>query len=237
MRDSSSQASTNSNAKIADSIFQNAWAELGVDNPVFPKSIVWLSGAPGAGKGTHTDFIIQRKAIKAAPVGIGGLLTSPEAQALKAQGILVSDDVVLGLLFKELLKPEYAEGVLVDGFPRTAVQADVLRLLDAKLKENEVIVQPSFSVITLLVNREVSIARQLHRGEEAVKAKTLAPFDPTTEEVRPTDLDSELAGKRYDIFHESTLSALEGLKDIFNYHVVDASGSIEDVRKTIDTIL
>jgi len=234
MRDFSSQASNNSNAKSAESIFQSAWAELGEATPVFPKSIVWLSGAPGAGKGTHTDFILQRQGITAEPILIGKLLNSPEAEALKAQGCLVSDDVVLGLLFKELVKPQYAEGVLIDGFPRTQVQADVLQLMDAKLKE--IGSKCSFCILTLFVERHVSISRQMHRGIEAFKAKTLTPFT-ATEEVRPTDLNAELAGKRYDIFRENTFSALESLKSLGAYHVVDASGSIEQVRKAIDEAL
>ena len=79
-------------------------------------------GAPGGGKGTNTPFIAKARDITAPPIVVSSLLTSPQAIAIKNAGKMVGDREVIGLLFDELLKPLYYEGVIIDGFPRTKVQ-------------------------------------------------------------------------------------------------------------------
>src|SRR6266550_8808691 len=59
---------------------------------------------------------------------ISGLLTSPQAVAIKNAGKMVGDREVIGLLFEELLSPRYRDGVIIDGFPRTKVQVECLKL-------------------------------------------------------------------------------------------------------------
>src|SRR3954449_7356897 len=113
-------------------IFSAVWDDLqekhGRDNLRFPREFIWLGGAPGAGKGTNTPFIAQTRGITAPPVVISGLLTSPQAVAIKNAGKMVGDREVIGLLFEELLDPQYHEGVIIDGFPRTKVQVECLKL-------------------------------------------------------------------------------------------------------------
>ena len=84
--------------------------------------------APGAGKGTNTPFIAETRGITAPPIVISGLLTSPQAVAIKNAGKMVGDREVIGLLFDELLSPQYHEGVIIDGFPRTMVQVECLKM-------------------------------------------------------------------------------------------------------------
>src|SRR3954471_5296906 len=118
--------------KDAQLIFSAVWADLiekhGRDNLRFPREMIWLGGAPGAGKGTNTPFIARTRDITALPVVISGLLTSPQATAIKNAGAMVGDREVIGLLFDELLDPKYHDGVIVDGFPRTKVQVECLKL-------------------------------------------------------------------------------------------------------------
>ena len=87
-----------------------------------PKEIMWLGGAPGAGKGTNTAFIMAERGLTAAPIVISDLLQTPAMEEIKAQGGMVGDLEVTELLVEELLKDAYTSGVVVDGFPRTAVQ-------------------------------------------------------------------------------------------------------------------
>ncbi|MDV7395957.1 hypothetical protein RZS08_31485, partial [Arthrospira platensis SPKY1] len=69
--------------KDAQLIFNSVWtqleSELGVENLRFPKEIFWLNGAPGAGKGTHTEFIMRFRHLTARPIVVSDLLKSPEA--------------------------------------------------------------------------------------------------------------------------------------------------------------
>jgi adenylate kinase len=112
--------------KEAQLIFSAVWADLieklGRENLRFPREFIWLGGAPGAGKGTNTPFIAETRDITAPAIVISQLLTSPQAVAIKNAGKMVGDREVISLLFNELLLPQYYEGVIIDGFPRTMVQ-------------------------------------------------------------------------------------------------------------------
>src|SRR3954452_9747023 len=118
--------------KDAQLIFRVVWETLverhGAENLKFPREFIWLGGAPGAGKGTNTPFIARLRGIDAPPVVISNLLTSERAVALKNAGKMVGYREVIGLLFDELLKPEYHDGVIVDGFPRTPAHVECLNL-------------------------------------------------------------------------------------------------------------
>jgi adenylate kinase len=92
--------------KDAQLIFNHVWkqleADLGRDQLRFPKELILLGGAPGAGKGTNTDFIRELRGITAEPIVVSALLDSPEAQKLKAQGGMVGDREVVGILIRKL---------------------------------------------------------------------------------------------------------------------------------------
>ena len=94
-------------------IFSAVWADLearyGRDHLRFPRECIWLGGAPGAGKGTNTPFVAETRGITAPPIAVSGLLTSPQAVAIKNAGQMVGDREVIGLLFEELLLPQYRE--------------------------------------------------------------------------------------------------------------------------------
>src|SRR6186713_622806 len=83
---------------IFESVWQDLEADFGRENLRFPKEIILLGGAPGAGKGTNTAFISKARGLTCPPIVISTLLDSPEAQALKNQGIMVGDREVVNLL-------------------------------------------------------------------------------------------------------------------------------------------
>ena len=60
---------------------------------------------------------------------VSSLLQSPEMLARKAAGALIDDKAVTEAVIRELAKPHYAGGVIIDGYPRTEVQAEVCALL------------------------------------------------------------------------------------------------------------
>src|SRR5947208_4802360 len=129
---SSPMSSTDLEVKDAQLIFAAVWDDLrkkyGRDKLSFPREFIWLGGAPGAGKGTNTPFIAKTRDITAPPVVISGLLTSPQAEAIKNAGGMVGDREVISLLFEELLDKQYHDGVIIDGFPRTMVQVECLKM-------------------------------------------------------------------------------------------------------------
>ena len=119
--------------KDAQLIFTGVWrqleSEFGRDNLRFPKEIMWLGGAPGAGKGTNTPFVVRERGLTAPPIVMSDLLDTPEMRLLKDQGRFIGDREAIDALLRELLKPPYVTGVVVDGFPRTAVQVHAVKML------------------------------------------------------------------------------------------------------------
>ena len=92
--------------KDAQLIFNNVWKELESEHGKlrlrFPKELILLGGAPGAGKGTNTDYIRKVRDISEKPIVVSELLDSPEAKAIKAQGGMVGDREVVSLVFRKL---------------------------------------------------------------------------------------------------------------------------------------
>lgn len=235
--------------KDAQLIFNRIWKELedsfGVENLRFPKELILLGGAPGSGKGTNTNFIREVRGIKAAPIVISQLLDSPEARKIKAGGGMVGDEEVLRLLFHELLKPEFRDSAVLDGFPRTNVQVECLKMLYDRMvmlrrqfsdtPQAHHFRQPVFHIMVLFVDEVESIARQLRRGQETLahNAEVRHAGVGELEEERATDFDPELARNRYRTFKEKTYDALVSLKQIFHYHFINAQAPVEEVRRNI----
>jgi adenylate kinase len=235
--------------KDAQLIFTRVWkqleAEVGRENLRFPKELILLGGAPGAGKGTNTDFIRKVRGISSEPIVISQLLDSPEAQQLKARGSMVGDEEVLRLLLKELLKPQFRDSTVLDGFPRTKVQVECLKMLYDQMialrreffdtPEAHHFKQPTFHIMVLFVDEAESIARQLKRGQETLHHNAEVRQSGVGEllEERATDFDPELARNRYRTFKEKTYDALVSLKKIFHYHFINAQAPIETVQENI----
>jgi adenylate kinase len=139
----------------------------------------------------------------------------------------------MDLLFHRLLQPQYRDGVILDGFPRTKVQVECLKLLVDKMHSlrrdfyrtpvGRHFRQPTIHIMVLFVDEATSVARQLRRGVE-VRAHN--------KEVRRTGI-GELHEERNTEFKEQTWEALQELKEIFHYHFVNAQGTIAEVERNI----
>lgn len=235
--------------KDAQLIFNHVWKQLeveyGRENLRFPKELILLGGAPGAGKGTNTDFIRKLRGITAQPIVVSALLDTPEARALKSQGSMVGDREVVGILFRKLLEPEQQNGAILDGFPRTKVQVECLKMLfDEMMRlrrdfsdtpEAAHFKQPIFHIMVLFVDETESIARQLKRGQEVLAHNEEVRRSGLGElwEERNTDFDPALARNRYKVFKEKTYDALVSLKEIFHYHFINAQASLQKVQENI----
>jgi len=235
--------------KDAQLIFNAIWAdlerELGRDNLRFPREIIWLNGAPGSGKGTQTRFLMNFRDITDGPIVISSLLTSPEAKKIIDAGGMVGDREVLNLLLRELLNPRYDNGVVVDGFPRTKVQVECVKLIYQKLnglraefyptEHRRYFPKPIFHITVLFVDEKESIKRQLMRGKKAQEHNEKVRESGVGElmEERATDFDEDTARRRYRTFKEGTYEALKNLKQIFHYHYINAHGTIQQVQERI----
>ena len=235
--------------KDAQLIFNSVWKQLeqdyGREMLRFPKELILLGGAPGAGKGTNTNFIRELRDISAAPIVVSHLLNSREAQNVKAQGGMVGDREVVSILFRKMLEPEQQNGALLDGFPRTKVQVECLKMLfDEMIALREefsgtpnviYFKQPIFHCMVLFVDESESIARQLKRGRQVIAHNEEVKRSGIGElwEERPTDLSEALARNRYRTFKEQTYDALVSLKKIFHYHFINAQAPLQVVQQNI----
>jgi len=235
--------------KDAQLIFDAAWGELeeevGRENLRFPKEFILLGGAPGAGKGTNTRFILNARGLTCDPIVMSALLDSPEARRIKNAGGMVGDREVVSLLLRELLLPDYRDGVILDGFPRTEVQVECLKLLVARIRALRkefhgtalgiYFRQPTIHIMVLFVDEKTSIERQLARGRK-VKAhndEVRRTGIGDLQEERTTDYDENLARRRYRVFKEQTWDALQSLKEVYYYHFVNAQGDFAEVEQNI----
>ena len=119
-----------------------------------------LLGPPGAGKGTIAKALnkydgsvqistgdILRRAV------VAGTELGKKVEAAMTSGNLVTDDVIIGIMEQRLLEDDCKQGYLLDGFPRTIVQADALKVL---LKKMDVKVD---CVLELIIPRDTIMER------------------------------------------------------------------------------
>jgi len=235
--------------KDAQLIFNSVWQQLelehGRENLRFPKELIWLIGAPGSGKGTQTNFIMDFRDQTDGPVVVSDLLTSSQAKKMKDAGHMVGDSEVLSLVLDELLDPRYQSGTAVDGFPRTKVQVECLKFFYQKLRGlraqfyhtdlQQYFPKSIFHIMVLFVDERESVERQIRRGSQTREhnEKVRASGVGDLKEERLTDFDENTARRRYRTFKEGTYEALKDLQQIFHYHYINAHGTIEHVQERI----
>ena len=124
-----------------------------------------LFGPPGSGKGTQSQNLVDKYSLK--HLSTGDLLRSEiaaktplglEAKGFMDNGILVPDEVVIGMISSQLKANPTVKGFLFDGFPRTYAQAEALDKLLALHKTNIAL------VLALEVGEEELVKRLLNRG-------------------------------------------------------------------------
>ena len=235
--------------KDARLIFNAIWETLkmvhGPENLRFPKEIILLGGAPGAGKGTNTGFIMDARGFTCPPIVVSELLDSPEARRIKDAGGMVGDRDVIGILFNHMLQEEFQDGAILDGFPRTKVQVECMKLLVEKINElhrefhdSPLAVhfrKPTIHAMVLFVEESTSIDRQISRGRKIEEHNENVERTKIGEkiELRATDMDPAAAQHRYRVFKEKTWAALQSLRERFFYHFINGEGSVNEVEQKI----
>lgn len=210
---------------------------------------ITLLGPPGVGKGTQADFIVRRYGIP--HVSTGDMLRaavragSPlglEAKRYLDSGGLVPDRVIIELVAQRTRKPDCASGFLLDGYPRTVVQAQAMSAAGIAL---DIVVEFWLAPEELLRR---SGGRLVHpasgRTYHAVFSPPKVPGrdDITGEElVQRTDDRTEAAAKRLEIYRQHGPALVEhytgriarGEPGATRFVRVSAEGPIEAVRNRL----
>lgn len=170
-----------------------------------------LLGPPGAGKGTQAQLLSD--ALNIPHISTGDLFRSnisqgtdlgKQAQEYMDAGKLVPTEVTANMVRDRLSQPDAAEGFLLDGFPRTIEQAD---LLEAMLKDMDVELD---AVINYQVSEDVVVERMLSRGRNDDNESTIRT--------------------RLQVYREETAPLIDYYEGrLLN---IDAEGSVEDISET-----
>lgn len=190
--------------------------------------ILIFLGPPGAGKGTQAKRIAATRGIP--QLSTGDMLRAAvaaeteigkKARAVMDAGQLVSDDIVAGIVAERITQPDCAEGFMLDGFPRTLVQAE---MLDTILADHTLALDV---VLELRVDDEELVNRLNNRIRETREAGG---------EVRSDD-NEETFRKRLEVYNAETAPLIPFYAEKGLLKVVDGMGSIDKVAADIDAIL
>ncbi|MDR2419806.1 MAG: nucleoside monophosphate kinase [Puniceicoccales bacterium] len=202
----------------------------------FPRPVIWLSGAPGSGKGANSCHVMRALGISAEPIVVSDLLNSEDLKNRKDHGDLIDSRIVVRAVLAALLRCKGGEGVIMDGYPRSFFQAKFLHLLGKKIQSLTGI-DSQFCMIVFSVDEQTSLDRQLLRGRKAIvhNQEVKQSQSGVLREVRPTDTDETLARKRYRNFLDNTDAALRYLQASgMPFVEIDSRGSFEEVKKRIE---
>jgi adenylate kinase len=174
-----------------------------------------LFGPPGAGKGTQSENLIKKYQL--VHLSTGDLLRSQiaagtalglKAKTLMDQGILVPDEVVIGMIESKLTENAVAAGFIFDGFPRTVKQAEAL---DTLLAQHGTGIT---AMVALVVNHDELLRRLLNRGISS---------------GRPDDQDETTIAKRINEYNEKTTPVADYYQQQGKYAAINGIGSIDEI--------
>lgn len=202
-------------------------------------------GPPGSGKGTQAKMVSEKLGIP--QVSTGDMLRSAvqagtpmgiKAKAMMDSGLLVADDVVVGIVQERLAKADCKDGFILDGFPRTVPQADALqaclRALDKELD----------AVISLEVDNDAVVGRITGRRTCRDCGKMFhVVFDPPSIEnvcdscgghlyLREDDQEQTIR-KRLEVYAEQTSPLIAYYGQAGLVQAIDGMQSIAEVQEQI----
>jgi len=205
-----------------------------------------LLGPPGAGKGTQAEFLcrefniphistgnILREAINA------GTELGAKAKSLMDEGILVSDEVIVGVVVERIAQKDCESGFLFDGYPRTIPQATALDMNSVEINLVIEIKVPDDVIVSRMSGRRVHLSsgRNYHVDFNPPK---VADVDDLTGEalIQREDDKPETVKDRLEVYRTQTLPLIDfyserAQKEELNYLKISGVGSPTEVSNLI----
>lgn len=207
-----------------------------------------LLGPPGAGKGTQSAIIARRTGV--ARISTGEMLRDAiarktplgeQAAPLMDNGSLVPDSLLLALIAERVAQPDCANGLLLDGFPRTVNQAEAL---DKLVKEREMeLVVLNFDVPRTVLLRRLSGRRWCPSCQATYHVETSPPRKAGvcdkcgSELVQRADDRENVVAKRLEAYEVQTVPVIQHYERRVPVHRVDGYRDVNEVFAEIQQYL
>lgn len=200
-----------------------------------------LLGAPGAGKGTQAEILASKLSIPTISTGNilreaikNGTETGLKAKSFMDKGMLVPDDVIIGIVKERLTQPDCANGYILDGMPRTLPQAQAL--LDNGIEIDRVV---SIEVDDAMIEARMTGRRvcgkcgaSYHVVANPPKTEGICNACGSELVIRDDD-KPETVRRRLTVYHNET-EALKGFYEkLGKLRLVEGNQPIEDATRDI----
>jgi adenylate kinase len=185
---------------------------------------VVLLGPPGAGKGTQALLIAKKYAIP--HISTGEMLReqvaqqSPLGMQVKAtldRGELVADELIMQIVQERIGRSDCVGGFLLDGIPRTLLQAEMLDAILARMA------CPLTHVVQITVPQQVIMERIRHRGGAGQGARS--------------DDSTEVAAHRFQVYLTQTAPVAAFYKEQGCLREIDGVGTVDEVFERVCAVL
>jgi adenylate kinase len=213
-------------------------------------------GPPGSGKGTQAKRLAATHDVPHISTGdmlreaiADGTELGRQAAPIMASGALVSDDLMLGIIDERLAKPDAQRGFILDGFPRTLVQAEKLDTIVGNSKGNgsgngadglrvlQLLVPDEAIVKRISLRRSCPTCGAIYHLESAPPAvDTVCDREGAELIARPDDNETSVR-KRLEAFHRQTLPVATFYKSKQLLREVDGVGPVDEVFERIEKSL
>lgn len=208
--------------------------------------IIVLIGAPGAGKGTQARLLQERRGIP--QISTGDMfremktLDTPlarEVQEIMASGKLISDDVTYRIVRERTSKPDTGGTYVLDGYPRTAVQAEQLEEL-AKEQAKEIqaieVDVPKDELMKRLTGRRTCpVCGEIYNiYSKPPKVEGVCDLHPEAELAQRSDDNEEKVRVRLDTYEEQTKPLLDYYERTGRLKKVDGTGEVENIYSKLE---
>lgn len=209
-----------------------------------------LLGAPGAGKGTQAQFIMEKYGIPQISTGDmlraaikAGTEMGKQAKAVIDAGQLVSDEIILGLIKERIAQDDCEKGFLLDGFPRTIPQADGLKAMGVDVDYVIEFDVADSVIVERMAGRRAHLAsgRTYHVVYNPPKVE--GKDDVTGEDLVVRDDDKEETVRaRLGVYHEQTAPLIEyynkeAQAGRTTYLKFDGTKAVDEVSRDIENAL
>jgi adenylate kinase len=211
--------------------------------------IIILIGAPGAGKGTQAKLLSERKGIP--HISTGDMfremrtLDTPlakEIQEIMASGKLLSDELTFEVVKERTSRADCANGYILDGYPRTAVQAEKLEKL-ADEQNNEILAiaidVPKGELMKRLTGRRnCPVCGEIYNiYSKPPKIDGFCDLHPETPLDHRKDDNEESVATRLETFEQNTKPLIEFYAGTDRLRTVNGIGELEDIYAALAEIV